>query len=279
VRVLVIGYGSMGKRHARNARELGHEVTILDLSNNAEAQAMADGFQILIGSAVHHDAIVIASPAATHYQLASGLAERGYAGPLFVEKPLDITTEHAEFWRSWPHPTTCVGYNWRFHQAARFFFEQRDDYLQRADDRYSRVHLCCCTNMDEWPGTRYSSPLLECSHEVDLLGRLRGDLESARAQRDGMLLRFEHATVTVYWDCSDGCRVFTELRGNDVKVEVTIPSYGPMLEKSYREELRRFLHAAERGAKCSASGLATFEDGLAVIEICEQVGRMCEVEA
>src|SRR4051812_6503503 len=62
------------------------------------------------------DAALICTPASTHEYMAQLLLAIGYRGPLFVEKPLTLPEyPKASVFRTWPHPVTMVGYNWRFH--------------------------------------------------------------------------------------------------------------------------------------------------------------------
>lgn len=79
MRVLVIGYGSIGKRHAANIEALGHHVLIHDPPLGR--QQRFKGF----------DAAVICSPPALHLKHVAKMARR--AIPCLVEKPYCLPVE------------------------------------------------------------------------------------------------------------------------------------------------------------------------------------------
>ena len=270
MRVLVIGYGSAGKRHAHNARELGHEVVVREHDHGKREQALDDGFVVqhlgftwraewgegYSNKGAPPDAAIIATPAHTHYEVAHSLRSEGYEGPLFVEKPLDTSTEHADFWRSWPHPTVMVGYNWRFVEGVR---EARGA---------ERVFARTWTDMSQWPGADYAGPLLECSHDIDLTRWLTGQRPVVvRRHDDFWVARCEAGPLAELvmhphpWRelIADGQRVYDLLHDHEITQAV---------EPSYKAELAAFLKAADNGTGVDDG--ATFEDGLAVVEICEQ---------
>ena len=92
LRFVVVGCGSIGKRHIKNLRALGaREVFACDLRPDRRAEVEAAfGIETVesldAAWAKKPDAIVIASPTARHIPLALEAAERG--AHLFVEKPL-----------------------------------------------------------------------------------------------------------------------------------------------------------------------------------------------
>lgn len=98
--VAVIGFGYWGKNLIRNFHELGvlHSICDSDLSRAEETNSRYanvrftnDYLQILADDQIR--AIVIATPAATHYELARAALEAGK--DVFVEKPLALKVAHA----------------------------------------------------------------------------------------------------------------------------------------------------------------------------------------
>lgn len=80
--LLIIGCGSIGSRHARNAKTLGHDVILCD--PNPERGQYTD-YKIALDKE-HIDAAIVASPSNLHVEQALYLAEKDV--PIFMEKPL-----------------------------------------------------------------------------------------------------------------------------------------------------------------------------------------------
>jgi UDP-2-acetamido-3-amino-2,3-dideoxy-glucuronate N-acetyltransferase len=100
-RVAVVGMGYWGKNLVRNFFNLGALNTICDTEAAREEQIRkqypgvtftADYDAVLRDPAI--SGIVLATPAATHYELARRALEAGKDA--FVEKPLSLTTQHGE---------------------------------------------------------------------------------------------------------------------------------------------------------------------------------------
>src|SRR3989344_4637484 len=82
MKLLIIGCGSIGSRHARNAQALGHAVVLCD--PDPERGQYTDYKTALRQEQV--DAAIIASPSGLHVEAARYVAEKGI--PIFMEKPL-----------------------------------------------------------------------------------------------------------------------------------------------------------------------------------------------
>jgi predicted dehydrogenase len=81
VKIGVVGYGSIGRRHATNARMLGHEVHVYD-------PVLPAGERVAYEREIYEecDAIVVASPTLFHEQALRGSVERGKH--VLMEKPI-----------------------------------------------------------------------------------------------------------------------------------------------------------------------------------------------
>ncbi len=295
MRVLICGYGSMGRRHARNARELGHEVVVTDKAEDRIRAAQLAGHDVKSDLPwADYDAVVIATPARTHLPVAKRLSDHGYSGPLFVEKPLDVETTCHDWWMQWPHKTTCVGYNWRFTEGMRWLAGQV------VGSRPCRFSASLRTDMRRWPGADYASPLLECSHEINtalwLLGPAQfpeDDQTAAYQIGASWTLNLRHgiaASSTLhieYQEPSHGeaggswGRNYTLRCGTDVYGCANVAEFllhsdeartRGIVKATYATEIATFLEAAEAGTPVPSA--ATFEDGLAVLKIIEQAEAM-----
>ncbi len=103
VRIALIGYGYWGPNYARILNELSESriTAICEVSPERRQRAQERYPQLAISSDVQEvlrssdvDAMVISTPASTHYELARRALESGRH--VLVEKPLALTVEHCE---------------------------------------------------------------------------------------------------------------------------------------------------------------------------------------
>lgn len=98
-RICVVGIGRWGSRHAATLRELGHLAGVVDsdpaaLARAAQAWPGVAGFETLeTALAGGFDAFTVATPAATHLQIARQVISAGRS--VLVEKPLALSAEEA----------------------------------------------------------------------------------------------------------------------------------------------------------------------------------------
>lgn len=272
MRIAVIGCGSIGTRHIRNAISLGHEVSACDLDKTRRGEALWAGASLsesewrwisepddpLI------DAVMICTPASTHASVARDLLSAGYRGPLFVEKPLALSLEECEVFQAWPHQTTQVGYMLRFHSDA----------IQTELYRPSQGILQLVCDMSLWPGGSYAPWIYEASHEIDLAlffgaapvvsNAFLTDTE-CRLSLDHhawqIVLRNRPGPYVRAWGTDRHSTLFTDPQqlGNDM----------------YLDELRHFLGHARDGSPTRVP----FEDGVKVLQVIAQAQLMAGVTA
>ena len=182
--ILVLGAGSIGRRHAQNLLELGADVTLSD--PDAERAASVPGVRPArppLDDIPPVDAIVVASPTSLHAEHAGWALERVAA--VLVEKPLVATEQEAVPLRQ--HlDRIMVGYNLRLVEGVRQFVELV--HTGRIGPARS-LRLWFGSWLPAWrPAvdyrTTYSAQralgggvLLDAIHELDLLVWLAGDGE------------------------------------------------------------------------------------------------------
>jgi predicted dehydrogenase len=99
LRVGVVGVGHIGKNHARLYADLpAAQFTAIHDTNQATARRLAEEFSVVAAASLEEfselvDAVSIATPTSTHFEIARELLSRGKH--LLVEKPIAENTAHA----------------------------------------------------------------------------------------------------------------------------------------------------------------------------------------
>jgi predicted dehydrogenase/RimJ/RimL family protein N-acetyltransferase len=88
LRVSVLGQGSIGRRHAALALELGHEVSVYDPDPSVPSPPGAERAASSAECLERAEAAIVASPSSEHVADARAAIERGL--PVLVEKPLAL---------------------------------------------------------------------------------------------------------------------------------------------------------------------------------------------
>ena len=125
MKLLIIGCGSMGRRHARNARTLGAEITLCDLDQSLMQNLCAELGEVpcytdylVAADNAGVDAAVVATPSSLHVEMATQLAMRGIH--LLVEKPLSHSLEGVDSLLNIVKQngvTAMVAQSFRFHEG------------------------------------------------------------------------------------------------------------------------------------------------------------------
>lgn len=273
MRIAIFGGGSIGQRHAANARRLGVLTCVLDVDRSRGADPA-------LFAVAWPDAVIIATPASTHETVAAQLLAQGYRGPLFVEKPLALHAD-APVFRDWPHAVQMVGYNWRFHPEVQ--------PIGQLASRGLSLHFQVRTDIRQWPGQSYGDPLLECSHEIDLAAAWLGDPTAivAGPLRGGTWLQLQHprgdSIIDIEWQASEPRRTISGHVGSApplvidrgryrtyLHLSIDVRPEAPGLVASYEAELRYFLDAVRIGSPTCIP----FSAGLRVVEICERAKEL-----
>jgi predicted dehydrogenase len=111
---LVIGFGSVGARHAAVLEEMGFDVNVVSRRAGSGVKKCYSSVTAALAHA-KPDYTVIATETASHFDVLRSLREVGMDHPILVEKPL------FEKPRSFDMPISeiYVGYQLRFHLTLR----------------------------------------------------------------------------------------------------------------------------------------------------------------
>lgn len=200
MRLLVIGCGSIGRRHIRNLRRIGGvEVLAHDAARERLAAAEKEyGVRAYgdLDAALNErpDGVLVCTPPISHIPLAQKALQSG--AHLFIEKPLaseltgvDSLIEKATDGRR----CLLVGYNLRFHEGLRCLKRLLDEgrigrvYAARAQfsvhvpDYRPEFRDIYMVRRDQGGGV-----LLDHSHELDYLRWLLGEVRRVGAMAAGL---------------------------------------------------------------------------------------------
>ncbi|MBA3935953.1 MAG: Gfo/Idh/MocA family oxidoreductase [Planctomycetes bacterium] len=294
---LVVGYGSIGARHAEILAGLGHEVAVITARTDAPWPRYRDVAAAL--AARDFGYLVIAGPTEQHHAALVAAAAAGFSGAVLVEKPLFSAPAAlpADNFSS-----LHVGYNFRF-----------DPLIQRLRRRIAErpVHtfsVYCGQHLASWRKGRdyrqcYSAhraggggALRDLSHELDYaswllggwsrttaLGGRCGDLEIDSDDAFALLLvtpRCPLVQIQVnYLDRISQRVVIANLEGLTVRADLVT---GQFQENDQVIDLARERNAsfiAQHQAVLTGAGgesLCTLEQGLEVLKLiagAEQAAR------
>jgi predicted dehydrogenase len=299
MKILIIGYGSIARKHVTAARELFASLEIEALRSSRSAEEHPGIRNIYaIGEAVHPDFVIVSNPTNLH---ADAIREACALGvPLMIEKPvLDSLAEAAEV-RDIINSRKLITYiacNLRFHPALVFLKEAVKG------KRVNEVSVYCGSYLPDWrPGrdfrTIYSANAemgggvhLDLIHELDyccwLFGmpqRSTSTLRSA-SSLDITAIDYAHylleypgfcASITLNYFRHQTKRTL-EIVFEDATWTLDLPSClvtdnngqtifsAPFsIQDTYREQLRYFTDAI----KNDVQPMNSLEEGLDILKIC-----------
>jgi len=293
VRALVIGYGSIGSRHARLLSEFGCAAAILSRRQIDFPVTYSDLASALRGH--RPDYIVLANPTHLHHETLTELVVSGFTGRILVEKPL--------FDRSRTIPdnsfqSISVAYNLRFHPMIQRLREVV------ANENVLSVNAYVGQYLPDWrPGTDYrqsysasagqgGGALRDLSHEFDFLSWLFGNWRAITAlgghisplEIDSddlfvLLMQTEHCPVmsvqVSYLDRSARRSIIVNTECHTIEADLVSGSFAidqdveiftTERDHTYRE-MHRAILAGDLGSLCSV------DDGLATLQLIEAAER------
>jgi predicted dehydrogenase len=293
-RVIVIGYGAIGRRHAKLLAEAGHQPVVVTRQPLAEYPAYSDLTSAFAEYGHETDLIVVASVTAQHNDDLRLLERLDYKGAVLVEKPLFDRMPPVD--EQAPPPfEAMVAYNLRFHPVI---IALKDALSGRT---LLSASLVAGQDLTQWrPGreTRqtYSAHrnqgggvVRDLSHEFDLAQHLFGKLQllashSARVgnvtvdSEDIALAAFATPScpfVSVQLDYLDTqprreIRVITEgptLVANLLQGTLTIDGRAQAIPSPVDASYRN-MHAA---ALTDKAGVCNWYEGLEIVSIANRI--------
>ncbi|MBT6229911.1 MAG: Gfo/Idh/MocA family oxidoreductase [Candidatus Scalindua sp.] len=128
MKFLVIGYGSIGKRHARNIKSLGHEVIVLRHSRDTINKDGFDeyySYEEVLKSVHSIDGAIVCSPTSCHLNDVTILVDNNI--PFLLEKPPTVDykscLEMIKYFKQREFSRYDIGFNLRFYPALKFIKE------------------------------------------------------------------------------------------------------------------------------------------------------------
>ena len=176
--ILIIGLGSIAKKHIEALKSLNIVATIYALRSNEDASRVENIINIfdLENVDVTFNFAIISNPTHLHYEYIERLAQKGI--PLFIEKPAIDTLNNIDVLLKIIEEKKLITYvacNLRFHPCISFL----KDKLQREKLKINEINVYCGSYLPEWRANKdyksiYSANAdmgggvhLDLFHEID----------------------------------------------------------------------------------------------------------------
>ena len=299
-KVLLIGYGSIGKKHAINLTGLGINPYILtQYPDNLNIAYIRDINEI---KNENIDYCIISTPTAMHLDdLRKCLVLINKPKGILIEKPLErsfLTGLEIEKLADIYSLNISLGYNLRFLQI----FDIIKDFIVQHGDSIRIVEVVCGQNLKDWkPFKNYEESYnadremgggvdLDLSHEIDYVIWLFGtDINNKVLYRNKisglninspdifkLILDYKTFIVDITLDyirkqkeryikliCENGDNLYYDFVTSTLKIDEKSIELNDSIDKSYKEMLKAFLDIDEK----NKNKLATIKDGLYILNI------------
>ncbi len=304
MKIGLLGLGSIGMRHARNLRMLGHEVIGYDSEDKKMKEFQGKLYardDIIANSA----AIIIATPTVNHYSDIQACI--GAAKSFFIEKPVARTREEYELLSRQPNVNyAMVGYMLRFHPCVK----AAKQWIDNGNIGKPLWAQFTCGQFNDKMQYLRDGVVLNWSHEIDLALYLLGPAKVLTASvgvsyavpwgamkgndniADIILEHESGARSTIHldyvtkneiregWIVGDEKNIGMDLLGRRNSMGKVIQEFGGDWNADYIDEMADFIMAVEAHLERFPypSPRATGEDGLRVLEICHEVRKLAGLD-
>ncbi|WP_251963087.1 Gfo/Idh/MocA family protein [Salinibacter ruber] len=173
MRSVVVGYGSIGRRHSRLLDELGCQVSVVSRRSIDHPNRYPTLRKVFEDS--RPDYVVVANRTSEHAGTLEELAQLGFNGPVLVEKPLANTPISLPAGIS---EETFVAYNFRFHPLVNDLRDRIEGEKIVSVDAYAGEFLPNWRPDRDYRETYSAHPeqgggvIRDLSHELDYLNWL-----------------------------------------------------------------------------------------------------------
>lgn len=147
IRVLIIGLGSIAKKHITALRSLSEEFKIFALRSSLYASKYEDVINIFNLDNTVFDFAIISNPTHLHFKYIKLLASKSI--PLFIEKPAVHSLENLDEIINLVAKkkiTTYVACNLRFHPCISFLKEK----IGKQDLKINEINVYCGSYLPDW---------------------------------------------------------------------------------------------------------------------------------
>ena len=298
MKALVIGYGSIGRRHAEilQGMDVISQVTVLSTQDDIPFEKIST-LDDIIPLNPHY--VVIASESSMHHDQLCFLEDNMKGKTIFIEKPLFDSYKDL----SAHNNTIFVGYNLRFHPAMQLVKEKV------TARKLWHIHVFCGSYLPEWrPGRDYRETysakknsgggvLLDLSHELDYVQWLGGSIKPKYVYSNKVSdLEIETDDILVFdGESAAGACIHISLNyftreprrqiiidGEGISIQAdliaktaTVQQDGERLEYDWQDFDRNATYKAEHEAILSgnASDACTYAEGLETMHLIDTIRK------
>mgnify|MGYP001301762843 CR=1 FL=1 len=189
--VLIVGLGSIGKKHLKQLREITSDLEIVALRRNGSSSLRYEGLNHLVSNleealSFSPTVAILCNPASKHIEIASALVKEGVN--ILIEKPISNSVQGVKELIDLSRQNKCklmVGYNLRFSDSLIFF---RNEIHKNLIGKLLSIRSEVGQHLSTWrPNSDYTQSvsaqkslgggvLLELSHEIDYLKWIFGSI-------------------------------------------------------------------------------------------------------
>lgn len=148
MKVLIVGLGSIAKKHIQALKEINSKVEIYALRSRKNATVYKDVVNLYSWeelSSRSFDFGIIASPTALHEEHVRSLLP--FKFPLFIEKPLSHTLQIGQLKSDLKDLKTYIACNLRFLDALEYV---KQEILAKTSERIQEVSAYCGSYLPHW---------------------------------------------------------------------------------------------------------------------------------
>jgi len=293
---LIIGYGSIGKRHADilDSLDIIKKVSVYSNQKNLPFETIKSFDEIIN---LNPDYIVIASETSLHFKQLMFLEKNLIDKKILVEKPLFDSLKNLEIVRN----QVFVGYNLRFHPIINLIKEKISQKL------LWNIQVFCGSYLPHWRQNkdyRESSSakkktgggvLLDLSHELDYVQWLTGSISvqyvvnqkvsNLEIDTDDLLLlsgktdQGSHLQICLNYFTQNSLRQIIidgdeiSLQADLIKNNLLVVEKGEIYNYSFEELQRNDTYKKQHEAilKNNLSSICTYQEGLKTMQLINRI--------